>query len=99
MEDVGRPNGDMLCQQEFIVLDGAWFDDWDTQPSLTYVRNYIGSKHTPRIGPDGCTILVKLCQQLGCTLAKCLDHQNSQRFCPLQVFSDTVTHVKYSLSI
>ena len=51
--------------QEFIVLQGAWFDDWDTQPSLTYVRNYIGSKHTPRIGPDGCTILVKLCQRLG----------------------------------
>eukprot|EP00913_Durusdinium_trenchii_P034335 g32124.t2 len=29
---------------------------------MTYVRNYIGSKHTPRIGPEGCTILVKLCQ-------------------------------------
>lgn len=48
--------------EEFIVLEGAWFDDWDTQPGLTYVRNYIGSKHTPRIGPNGCTILVKLCQ-------------------------------------
>eukprot|EP00438_Fugacium_kawagutii_P019973 Skav222683 [mRNA] locus=scaffold1471:61330:84049:- [translate_table: standard] len=53
-----------MHQHEFIVLEGAWFDDWDTQPGLTYVRNYIGSKHTPRIGPDGCTILVKLCQPL-----------------------------------
>ncbi|CAK9078128.1 unnamed protein product [Durusdinium trenchii] len=48
--------------EEFIVLQGAWFDDWNTQPQMTYVRNYIGSKHTPRIGPEGCTILVKLCQ-------------------------------------
>ncbi|CAJ1430099.1 unnamed protein product [Effrenium voratum] len=48
--------------EEFIVLEGDWFDDWATQPSYTYVRNYIGSRHTPRIGPKGCTILVKLCQ-------------------------------------
>ena len=51
--------------EEFIVLEGAWFDDWATQPAMTYVRNYIGSQHTPRIGPEGCTILVKLCQPLG----------------------------------
>mmetsp|Transcript_18007 Transcript_18007/g.33802 ORF Transcript_18007/g.33802 Transcript_18007/m.33802 type:complete len:298 (+) Transcript_18007:44-937(+) len=48
--------------EEFLVLQGDWYDDWATQPTLTYVRNYIGSKHTPRIGPKGCTILVKLCQ-------------------------------------
>ncbi|CAE7878777.1 ABCF3 [Symbiodinium microadriaticum] len=48
--------------EEFLVLQGDWYDDWATQPAYTYVRNYIGSKHTPRIGPKGCTILVKLCQ-------------------------------------
>ena len=51
--------------EEFIVLQGQWFDDWQAQPAMSYVRNYIGSEHTPRIGPEGCTILVKLCQPLG----------------------------------
>eukprot|EP00403_Amphidinium_massartii_P033824 CAMPEP_0178442452 /NCGR_PEP_ID=MMETSP0689_2-20121128/38172_1 /TAXON_ID=160604 /ORGANISM="Amphidinium massartii, Strain CS-259" /LENGTH=267 /DNA_ID=CAMNT_0020065999 /DNA_START=168 /DNA_END=971 /DNA_ORIENTATION=+ len=48
--------------EEFIVLAGDWIDDWATQPKNTYVRNYIGSRHTPRMGPEGVTILVKLCQ-------------------------------------
>mmetsp|Transcript_22582 Transcript_22582/g.49941 ORF Transcript_22582/g.49941 Transcript_22582/m.49941 type:complete len:300 (-) Transcript_22582:87-986(-) len=48
--------------EEFIVLDGDWIDDWAAQPKYTYVRNYIGSKHTPKMGPKGATILVKLCQ-------------------------------------
>lgn len=48
--------------EEFIVLEGEWFDDWAAQPKYTYVRNYIGSRHTPRIGSTGATIFVKLCQ-------------------------------------
>lgn len=48
--------------EEFLVLEGDWLDDWARQPRHTYVRNYIGSHHTPRMGPNGCTILVKLCQ-------------------------------------
>mmetsp|Transcript_135455 Transcript_135455/g.377275 ORF Transcript_135455/g.377275 Transcript_135455/m.377275 type:complete len:305 (-) Transcript_135455:80-994(-) len=48
--------------EEFIVLEGAWHDEWATQPKYTYVRNYIGSTHQPTIGDSGCTIMVKLRQ-------------------------------------
>lgn len=48
--------------EEFIVLDGVWSDEWALQPQYTYVRNYIGSRHSPKIGTTGCTILVKLRQ-------------------------------------
>lgn len=44
------------------MLEGAWLDEWAEQPRLTYVRNYIGSRHTPCMGPRGCTIMVKLRQ-------------------------------------
>lgn len=48
--------------EEFVVLDGTWHDDYGAFPKYTYVRNYIGSGHTPKIKDDGCTILVKLRQ-------------------------------------
>lgn len=48
--------------EEFLVLQGAWNDEWAVQPKYSYVRNYIGSRHAPTMGPDGCTILVKLRQ-------------------------------------
>ncbi len=48
--------------EEFLVLDGVWRDDYGVFPALNYIRNYIGSSHTPVIGPEGCTILVKLRQ-------------------------------------
>lgn len=48
--------------EEFLVLEGAWYDEWATQPKYTYVRNYIGSAHQPSIGESGCTIMVKLRQ-------------------------------------
>lgn len=48
--------------EEFLVLEGAWNDEWAVQPKYTYVRNYIGSRHSPSIGAAGCTILVKLRQ-------------------------------------
>mmetsp|Transcript_92176 Transcript_92176/g.284875 ORF Transcript_92176/g.284875 Transcript_92176/m.284875 type:complete len:327 (+) Transcript_92176:2-982(+) len=48
--------------EEFLVLEGAWHDEWATQPKYTYVRNYIGSTHQPSIGMAGCTIMVKLRQ-------------------------------------
>jgi hypothetical protein len=48
--------------EEFIVLSGTWHDDYGSFPTYTYVRNYIGSSHTPKIKEDGCTILVKLRQ-------------------------------------
>ena len=45
---------------KFLVLDGVWEDDYGPFPKYSYVRNYIGSGHTPRIGEEGCVILVKL---------------------------------------
>mmetsp|Transcript_33598 Transcript_33598/g.95208 ORF Transcript_33598/g.95208 Transcript_33598/m.95208 type:complete len:309 (+) Transcript_33598:65-991(+) len=48
--------------EEFVVLDGTWRDGYGDFPKYCYIRNFIGSSHTPRIGEDGCVILVKLCQ-------------------------------------
>jgi len=48
--------------EEFLVLDGVFSDEHADYPAGTYVRNPIGTSHTPRIGPDGATILVKLHQ-------------------------------------
>lgn len=48
--------------EEFFVLDGVWHDDFGSFPKFSYVRNYIGSSHTPRIGESGCVIMVKLRQ-------------------------------------
>ena len=48
--------------EEFLVLDGIFSYEHADYPAGTYVRNPIGTSHTPRIGPHGCTILVKLCQ-------------------------------------
>lgn len=47
--------------EEFYVLEGVFSDEHGDYPAGTYVRNPIGSKHTPH-SKDGCTILVKLHQ-------------------------------------
>lgn len=46
--------------EEFLVLEGTFADDLATSPAGTWVCNGVGSRHTPRIGPDGCLIFVKL---------------------------------------
>ncbi|MEM6311124.1 MAG: cupin domain-containing protein, partial [Pseudomonadota bacterium] len=48
--------------EEFLVLEGVFSDEHADYPSGTYVRNPIGTSHTPHIGPEGATILVKLHQ-------------------------------------
>ena len=48
--------------EEFFVLDGVFSDEHRDYPAGSYVRNPIGTHHTPRIGPEGATILVKLHQ-------------------------------------
>ena len=45
--------------EEFLVLDGTFSDDYGDFAAGTYVRNPVGSVHTPRTD-GGCTILVKL---------------------------------------
>ena len=48
--------------EEFYVLEGEFGDEHRAYPPGTYVRNPIGTRHTPRIGSQGCTIFVKLHQ-------------------------------------
>ena len=48
--------------EEYLVLEGTFRDESGDYPTGTYVRNPIGTSHTPRIGDDGCTIFVKLHQ-------------------------------------
>ena len=47
--------------EEFLVLDGVFSDEQGDYGPGMYVRNPIGSRHTPS-SRDGCTILVKLWQ-------------------------------------
>ena len=48
--------------EEYMVLDGVFSDEHGDYPVGSYVRNPIGTSHTPRIGPEGCLIFVKLQQ-------------------------------------
>jgi anti-sigma factor ChrR (cupin superfamily) len=47
--------------EEFFVLEGVFSDEHGDYPAGTYIRNPVGSIHTPS-SKDGCTILVKLWQ-------------------------------------
>lgn len=47
--------------EEFLVLDGVFSDEHGDYPAGCYVRNPIGSRHTP-FSREGCTLLVKLYQ-------------------------------------
>ncbi|MBL4786960.1 MAG: cupin domain-containing protein [Cohaesibacteraceae bacterium] len=47
--------------EEFMVLDGIFSDEHGDYPAGTYVRNPVGSKHTPH-SENGCIIYVKLGQ-------------------------------------
>lgn len=48
--------------EEFYVLDGVFSDEHQDYGKGSYVRNPIGTFHTPRIGKEGATIFVKLHQ-------------------------------------
>ena len=47
--------------EEFLVLEGVFSDETGDFPTGTYVRNPIGTAHSPHTDP-GCTIFVKLHQ-------------------------------------
>jgi anti-sigma factor ChrR (cupin superfamily) len=47
--------------EEFFVLEGTFGDDNGSYPPGSYVRNPVGSTHTP-FSQDGCKIFVKLWQ-------------------------------------
>lgn len=48
--------------EEFLVLEGVFADEQYSYPKGSYVRNPIGSSHTPKVGDEGATIFVKLHQ-------------------------------------
>ena len=48
--------------EEFFVLEGVFSDEHGSYGAGSYVRNPIGTAHTPQIGPEGATIFVKLQQ-------------------------------------
>lgn len=48
--------------EEFYVLEGVFSDEHSDYGAGSYVRNPIGTSHTPRIGKKGATIFVKLQQ-------------------------------------
>ncbi len=48
--------------EEFFVLEGEFGDEHKVYPAGTYVRNPIGTAHSPQVGEQGCVILVKLHQ-------------------------------------
>lgn len=48
--------------EEFLVLEGEFGDEHRLYPSGSYVRNPIGTAHSPKVGEQGCIILVKLHQ-------------------------------------
>ncbi|MGR5499106.1 cupin domain-containing protein [Vibrio sp. DNB22_10_4] len=58
--------------EEFYVLEGTFSDEHGDYPAGSYVRNPIGSAHTPKIGSDGATIFVKLHQ---------FNEQDQAQFC------------------
>ena len=65
--------------EEFYVLDGAFADEHQTYPKGSYVRNPIGTSHTPRIGSEGATIFVKLDQfDVDDTEQKAIDTNSSE---------------------
>ncbi|MDH3531413.1 MAG: cupin domain-containing protein [Gammaproteobacteria bacterium] len=48
--------------EEFFVLEGEFADEHRTYPAGSYVRNPVGTAHSPKVGDQGCTIFVKLHQ-------------------------------------
>ncbi len=48
--------------EEFYVLDGVFSDEHQSYEKGSYVRNPIGSSHSPKVGKDGAKIFVKLHQ-------------------------------------
>lgn len=56
------PEHEHIGGEEFLVLQGTLKDQFGEFPAGTYVRNPIGSKHSPWVDEDGCVIMVKLLQ-------------------------------------
>jgi anti-sigma factor ChrR (cupin superfamily) len=67
--------------EEFFVLEGVFADEHYVYPTGSYVRNPIGSSHTPKVGAEGALIFVKLHQfSLEDTQHKIIDTSTAQWF-------------------
>lgn len=67
--------------EEFFVLQGVFSDEKGDYPAGTYVRNPIGSTHSPH-SDDGCTIFVKLQQFDAADQMQFSINTNSAEFSP-----------------
>jgi len=72
--------------EEFLVLEGVWRDDYGSFSKYSYIRNYIGSGHTPSIGPEGCIILVKL-RQMSLLSENEPEHRNWPELTPAKIWA------------
>ena len=48
--------------EEILVLEGEFADEHGSYPAGVYLRNQVGSQHSPRVGAQGATLFVKLHQ-------------------------------------
>lgn len=48
--------------EEILALEGTFGDEHGLYPAGTYIRNPIGTTHTPKVGSEGALIFVKLHQ-------------------------------------
>lgn len=48
--------------EEILVVEGEFADEHGSYPIGTYIRNPIGTGHSPRVGSEGAVIFVKLHQ-------------------------------------
>lgn len=67
--------------EEFLVLEGVFSDEHGDYPAGTYVRNPIGSQHTP-FSESGCVIFVKLHQFDAADIGRRVIHSCREEFSP-----------------
>lgn len=68
--------------EEFLVLEGEFGDEHQRYPAGTYVRNPIGTAHSPRVGEQGCIIFVKLHQFSASDQTQLVIDSNTARWSP-----------------
>jgi len=60
--------------EEYLVLKGTFADEYGNYPTGNYVRNPLGTSHTPVIGTDGATLV-----SIGISPGIAAERQNYQR--------------------
>ena len=64
--------------EEIFVLEGVFADEHGEYPKGSYLRNPIGSSHSPHVGPEGAIIFVKLYQFNSADQRQCAVDTNAQ---------------------